>query len=192
MSDPVNLWPNLIYKSKFPSDLTKVAEHCLKLITKDSIHGLEKGGGSSTFNTATNLILTDECKELRDWLITESSDVWKKWEFAEDLPRKVHRSWVNLHPPGAWTAEHDHGQVHQTIVIYLKQPVLGGNLMFKDPMQYVFCNFPKINRNGWKTVEVEQNDVLFFPGFLHHMTEKNQSQEDRLVMTVTISVDIFG
>jgi len=33
--------------------------------------------------------------------------------------------------------------------------------------------------------------VLFFPGFLHHMTELNVSNEDRLVMTVTVSVDIF-
>jgi ectoine hydroxylase-related dioxygenase (phytanoyl-CoA dioxygenase family) len=63
--------------------------------------------------------------------------------------------------------------------------------MFRDPLQYTFSGYPKIDRNEWKTVEVKQNDVLFFPGFLHHMTEKNHSHEDRLVMTVTISVDIF-
>jgi ectoine hydroxylase-related dioxygenase (phytanoyl-CoA dioxygenase family) len=63
--------------------------------------------------------------------------------------------------------------------------------MFRDPLQYTFSGFPKIDRNDWGKVEVNQNDVLFFPGFLHHMTELNFSNEDRLVMTVTVSADIF-
>lgn len=190
MVEPVNIWPSLIYKTKCPLDLTSIVDSCMKYFTDDAVHGLEKDGGSTTFNTANNLILLPECQDLKNWLYYVSNNVWGQWEFA-DIPRKIHRSWVNLHPPGAYTDEHDHGQVHQTIVIYLKQPNNGGNIMFRDPMQYTFSNFPKINRNGWRAVEVSQNDVLFFPGFLHHMTEKNNSLENRLVMTVTVSVDIF-
>ena len=188
--ESVGLWPSLIYKAQCPLNLEKIADTCMKYFTDDAVHGLEKNGGFTTFNTVNNLILLPECNDLKNWLYYASNCVWDYWEFA-NIPRKIHRSWVNLHPPGAYTDEHDHGQVHQTIVIYLKQPLLGGNIMFKDPMQYTYSNFPKINRNGWKSVEVKQNDVLFFPGFLHHMTEKNASNENRLVMTVTVSVDIF-
>jgi len=191
MIEPVNLWPNLIYKTQCPLDLNKVTEFCRTCFNDESVHGLEKNGGKTTFNTANNLIFDPNCNDLKQWLTFVADSVWKKWNFAEDIPRFIHRSWVNLHPPGSYTSGHDHGQCHQTIVIYLKQPPLGGNIMFRDPLQYTFSGFPKIDRNDWKTVEVNQNDVLFFPGFLHHMTEKNLSNEDRLVMTVTVSVDIF-
>lgn len=191
MIESIQLWPNLIYKATCPLDLSSVEKFCRTRLDEDSVHGLEKDGGKTTFNTANNLIFDSACDHLRQWLSLTADKVWQQWNFANDIPRFIHRSWVNLHPTGAFTDEHDHGQCHQTIVIYLKQPLNGGNIMFKDPLQYTFSGFPKIDRNNWKTVEVNQNDVLFFPGFLHHMTEKNNSQEDRLVMTVTVSVNIF-
>jgi hypothetical protein len=191
MIEPIQLWPSLIYKEHCPLDLSAIVEYCKTKFDDKSIHGLEKAGGKTTFNTCNNIIFEKECNELRQWIATVGDTVWKRWEFATDIPRYIHRSWVNLHPPGAFTAEHDHGQCHQTIVVYLKQPESGGNILFKDPLQYTFSGFPKIDRNSWKVVNVQQNDVLFFPGFLHHMTEKNNSDIDRLVMTVTVAVDIF-
>lgn len=191
MIEPIRIWPELIYKAHCPFDLSSLSNFCQTKFDDNSIHGLEKAGGKSTFNTCNNLIFEKEFDELRQWLTVIGDKVWQEWSFANDIPRFIHRSWVNLHPPGAYTDEHDHGQCHQTIVIYLKQPENGGNIMFKDPMQYVFSGFPKVDRNNWKTVNIQQNDVLFFPGFLHHMTEKNNSTENRLVMTVTVSVDIF-
>ncbi len=189
--EPVNLWPSLIYKAKYPGDLTTIADKFLTYFDKSSTHNLEKNGGLSTYSTANNLIIDPVCNELKDWLIQQSKLVWNLSNFV-DRPRRVHRSWVNLHPPGAWTDEHDHSMCHQNIVIYLKQPKLGGNIMFKDPLQYTFSGFPKNNKNDWTVLEVKQNDVLFFPGFLHHKTEVNLSEENRLVMTLTISVDVFA
>ncbi len=191
MIEPIHLWPSLIYKAKCPLDLNEISEFCRTKVDSESVHGLEKNGGRTTFNTNNRLIFEPLCDNFRQWLTIVAGEVWNQWNFADDIPRFIHRSWVNLHPPGSYTAEHDHGQCHQTIVIYLKQPINGGNIMFRDPLQYTFSSCPKIDRNDWKIVEVDQNDVLFFPGFLHHMTEINSSQEDRLVMTVTVSVDIF-
>lgn len=192
MIDPVHLWPSLIYKTQCPLELQSITDFCRSKINLDSVHGLEKDGGQTTFNTANNLIFDPICNNLRQWLVPVADKVWTQWHFASDIPRFIHRSWVNLHVPGSYTAAHDHGQCHQTIVIYLKQPENGGNIMFRDPLQYTFSGFPKVDRNDWKPVDVAQNDVLFFPGFLHHMTEKNRSNEDRIVMTVTVAVDIFS
>lgn len=191
MIEAIHPWPALIYKAHCPLDLSAITDMCRTKFDNNAIHGLEKAGGKTTFNTCNNLFNETECNELRQWLIIAANEVWNKWNFANDIPRFIHRSWVNLHPPGAYTDEHDHGQCHQTIVIYLKQPENGGNIMFRDPLQYTFSSCPKVDRNDWTTVNVNQNDVLFFPGFLHHMTEKNNSHEDRLVMTITVSVDVF-
>jgi len=189
--EPINLWPSLIHKSVYPGNLTTISSKFLTLFDENSNHNLEKNGGKSTYSTVNNLITDPVCGELKEWLIQQSKLVWDLSNFA-DRPRRVHRSWVNLHPPGAWTDEHDHAMCHQNIVIYLKQPKSGGNIMFKDPLQYTFSGFPKNNKNEWTVLEVKQNDVIFFPGFLHHKTEINSSQEDRMVMTLTISVDIFA
>ena len=189
--EPINLWPSLIHKSVYPGDLTNISSKFLTLFNENSNHNLEKNGGKSTYSTVNNLITDPVCGKLKEWLIQQSKLVWDLSNFV-DRPRRVHRSWVNLHPPGAWTDEHDHAMCHQNIVVYLKQPELGGNIMFKDPLQYTFSGFPKNNKNDWTTLEVKQNDVVFFPGFLHHKTEINSSQEDRMVMTLTISVDVFA
>ncbi len=188
--EPINLWPSLIYKSKYPGDLTSIVNKFLEYFDEEASHNLEKCGGKSTFNTANSLINDPVCAELKEWLIEQSKAVWTLSDFV-NRPRFVHRSWVNLHPPGAYTDEHDHPMCHQNIVVYLKQPKLGGNIMFKDPLQYTFAGFPKDHKNDWTILEVEQNDVVFFPGFLHHKTEANASQENRLVMTLTIAVDVF-
>jgi uncharacterized protein (TIGR02466 family) len=189
--EPINLWPSLIYKSHYPGNLEKISDKLMEYFDGENSHNLEKGGGKSTYSTVNNLITDPVCAELKAWLQQQSQTVWKLSDFV-DRPRRVHRSWVNLHPPGAWTDEHDHAMCHQNIVVYLKQPELGGNIMFKDPLQYTFSGFPKHNKNDWTILEVKQNDVIFFPGFLYHKTEINSSQENRLVMTLTISVDIFA
>jgi uncharacterized protein (TIGR02466 family) len=189
--EPINLWPSLIYKSHYPGNLEKISDKLMEYFDGENSHNLEKGGGRSTYSTVNNLITDPVCAELKEWLQQQSQAVWKLSNFV-DRPRRVHRSWINLHPPGAWTDEHDHAMCHQNIVVYLKQPELGGNIMFKDPLQYTFSGFPKHNKNDWTILEVKQNDVIFFPGFLYHKTEINSSQENRLVMTLTISVDIFA
>lgn len=190
--EPIRLWPELIYKYKCPVDLTEMAEMAISLCKDTTIHNLEQGGGRSTFNTHNDLISRPEFTELRNWMINCSQEVWGAWELL-DMKRYVHRSWANWHPPGGWTAEHDHGSTHQVIVVYLRQPENGGNIMFKDPMQYTKAAYPKSDlAKEWRTVEVKQNDVLFFPGFMRHMTEPNNSNADRTVMTINVCIDFFA
>ena len=131
MIEPVHLWPSLIYKTQCPLNLDTITEFCRTKLNDDAIHGLEKNGGKTTFNTVNDLIFDSICDDLRQWLMIVADKVWTQWNFADDIPRFIHRSWVNLHLPGSFTAEHDHGQCHQTIVIYLKQPQNGGNIMFR-------------------------------------------------------------
>jgi len=42
----------------------------------------------------------------------------------------------------------------------------------------------------WRPVEVETNDVLFFPGYLEHKTEVNKTDEKRYIMSINISVPV--
>jgi uncharacterized protein (TIGR02466 family) len=189
---PVTLWPNPIYKAHYPHDLTSIADWALDICKDQDDYLLEKGGGKSSYGVVSDAILRSECTELKNWVIEHSKLVWNTWELT-DHPRFVHHSWVNWHPPGAWTDEHDHSGVHMVITIYLKQPENGGHIQFKDPMQYTWAAWPKLRASAfdWRTLHVSTGDVLFFPGFLRHKTQVNKSEEDRLVMTTNIVVDYF-
>ena len=39
----------------------------------------------------------------------------------------------------------------------------------------------------WSPIEVTTGDVIFFPGWLNHKTEKNMSKENRFVMSWNLS-----
>lgn len=190
---PVSIFPTPIYKTHYSGDLTKIAEWALSTCKDQPDYLLEKGGGKSSYSSTHDVLLKDPCNELREWLILQSQLVWDLWDLA-DMSRYVHRSWFNWHPPGAWTDEHDHGGTHMVITVYLNQPENGGNIQFKDPMQYTWAAWPRKESSAydWKSITVKTGDVLIFPGFLRHRTETNNSNQDRLVMTTNISIDFFN
>ena len=43
----------------------------------------------------------------------------------------------------------------------------------------------------WEPIEVKTNDVIFFPGWLRHKTEKNNSDENRYVMSANMRPEIL-
>ena len=46
------------------------------------------------------------------------------------------------------------------------------------------------NGMEWEAIDVKTNDVIFFPGWLRHKTEKNTSDESRYVMSANIKPEI--
>lgn len=189
----VNPFPGLIYKTKFTGELTAITNLALTSCKQDGRDYLLESGGKSTYGVVKDAILKPECVELHKFVIEAHNQVWQQWQLS-NRPRYVHNSWFNWHPPGSQTKEHDHSGIHMVIVVYLKNPAGGGNIQFKDPMNQIWASYPKSEEHAydWKTVKVETGDVLFFPGFLRHRTEKNLSNEDRLVMTTNICIDFFG
>ena len=181
----INAWNSLIYKDAYSGDLSKMLDIANAVSKQSGIkHPLEEGG-LSTWDSTVRILELPEFTDLTNWLIEKHSIVWQSWGF-KDFPRFMHKSWINWHPPGASTLEHDHGAVALVMSIYLNQPINGGNIQFKDPLEYQWSASPRQDDNNWITVPVQTGDVLFFPGFIKHRTEKNNSTEDRFVLTVNM------
>lgn len=183
--EAINPWNSLIYKDTYPGDLTKMLT-VASAVAKDSgiNHPLENGG-KSTWDSTIRILDLPEFTDLTNWLIEKHSKVWQSWGF-KDFPRFMHKSWINWHPPGACTKEHDHGAVSLVMSIYLNQPTNGGNIQFKDPLEYHWAASPRQSDDSWITIPVNTGDVLFFPGFIKHKTETNTSTDDRFVLTVNM------
>ena len=121
----------------------------------------------------------------------------RKWNCDPHVQKSILKSWINVHPQGAYTDEHMHHGVLMAVAAYLHVPKNGGNLLVKNPLTPYKFSEPThrdyfsdhISESGleWTPIKVETGDVLFFPGWLQHKTEKNMSKEFRFVMSWNIS-----
>ena len=132
------------------------------------------------------------------WLPEQLERVWTEWKL-EPAKKYISESWINEHPPGAWTEEHDHHNVTVAMGCYLNVPRDGGRLMLKNPMQsYKYAEpihhtyWDKSPTTGedmsWAYIPVETNDVVFFPGWLRHKTEVNNNRlgKNRYIMSLNV------
>ncbi len=132
------------------------------------------------------------------WLPEQLEKVWQAWRL-EPCHKYISESWINKHPVGAWTEEHDHQNVTIAMGCYLNVPKDSGRLMIKNPLQMYKYSEPihhtywdKSPTTGddmsWAYIPVETNDVVFFPGWLRHKTEVNKNKEglDRYIMSCNV------
>ena len=204
-----NPWPT-IFKKKYGFDFenklkTKVIES-LKVadgfIKSMDIPTPEKSGG------VTSVVLSQnpqhpqphewpEFVQFEQFVMRSTVEVLRKWHCDPGVERAVMKSWINVHPQGAYTEEHNHQGVLMAVAAYLHVPKNGGNLLVKNPLTSYKFGEPihrqyfseSEGRDGleWTQIPVETGDVLFFPGWLTHKTQKNLAKENRFVMSWNVS-----
>lgn len=184
--EPLNSFSPIIWKGHFPGDLSAVRDRAYHLLhTSQHLNSfLTTDGGVSSVEDTDGPHMWPESVELIDWLTRNAVETLKAWNFFH-TNTYIDGSWVNLHPPGAWTKEHSHGNSAISVAVYLDQPENGGNLEVQDPLFYHWSGYPKENEL-WKEVEVKPGDVLMFPGWLVHRTQRNLSQSNRVVMSMNV------
>jgi len=128
---------------------------------------------------------------INDWLPDKIKTIWSSWHLSKSGCPFISESWVNEHQTGAFTEEHHHHNAQIAISCYLDVPPNSGRLMIKDPMSIYNYSRPmrydyEVLGLEWRYIDVEANDVLFFPGFLRHETERSQSQENRYILSINI------
>lgn len=123
---------------------------------------------------------------------------------GRNLPRKhidhlnefqIH-GWVNINKKGDYNMRHTHANTDILLcgVYYLKVPKNSGRIRFYDPRgawlqampdhRYFYDSF------DYGFVEPEENYVIFFPSWLEHGVEPNNSSEDRISIAFNIVADV--
>ena len=112
------------------------------------------------------------------------------WFKALPCHMSVSESWINVHRKGGWTQAHHHQNACIAIAAYLEVPENSGNLLIENPLRPYKCSEP-LSQNSedliWGPIEVETNDVLFFPGWLTHKTESNPTDNPRYVLSTNLA-----
>jgi uncharacterized protein (TIGR02466 family) len=184
----IELFSPLVYKTNFPVNLGLIINRLNSLIDNvDTNAKLEKGGGISTAGKDDHPHRWHELEKLSSFVFQKSEEVWQRWGMIP-VEKRIEKSWINVHPPGAYTDEHSHGDVSIVATVYLYLPKNSGFIEFRNPLEYPWSGYPKFDLNHalWKSIPCVTGDILLFPGWLHHRVQPNNSEEDRVVLTMNI------
>lgn len=96
------------------------------------------------------------------------------------------RAWVNYHPTGKDNSIHDHSGRKLTATYYINAPDDSGDLLLIDPRGGV--DWGTVAGKKFHRVKPTEGKLVFFPGFLLHMVESNQSPDPRISLTSDIVV----
>tara|TARA_Y100000994_G_scaffold241696_1_gene237818 strand:+ start:276 stop:1205 length:930 start_codon:yes stop_codon:yes gene_type:complete len=132
-----------------------------------------------------------------NWLPQKIKTLWDTWNLSPYAIPYIAESWINEHSYGSFTEGHHHQNSQVSLSCYLNVPKNSGRLMIKDPME-IYNHSRPLNFNhallgsSWRYIGVDTNDVVFFPGFLEHQTERSESDEKRYIMSINISFMDYG
>jgi hypothetical protein len=104
-------------------------------------------------------------------------------------------SWVNINKKGDSNRRHTHldTQIFLSGIYYVKVPENPGNVRFYDPRG---CLIPSMQdhdyfNNGYSYhfLEPQEDMVVFFPCWLEHDVEPNESNQDRISIAFNVYAD---
>ena len=209
----LNPFPYL-FKSKYDFKFDTFKEKVLKDI-KRSKHIVEQtgmqtpereGGFTSILLTGTEIdgelwVPPHKWPELdhfvKTWLPMQAKKLWKEWNMSPMAVPYISESWTNERCRGSFTEGHHHHNCQIALSCYLDVPEKSGRLMIKDPMDNYSHSRP-LNYNheplgkNWRYIDVETNDVLFFPGYISHQTERSEADDKRYIMSINIAFANIG
>tara|TARA_B100000965_G_C19539694_1_gene734997 strand:- start:610 stop:1218 length:609 start_codon:yes stop_codon:yes gene_type:complete len=121
-------------------------------------------------------------------------DVFKVYGWKYD-PMKVRLTemWAIINKKNNLNTIHTHPNNHLSAAYYVKAPENCGKIKFINPNSVAKERFPKIDEKtefNQNSVEINpiEGDLLIFPAYLMHGVNRNQSDEDRVVISFNIDI----
>lgn len=126
--------------------------------------------------------------------------VGKDYGFGNATPKlKITSMWANENPAGSSNTLHSHqspaGMPNPLVLsgcYYVKVPVNSGQFVLEDfsrPMRYLQLPFQEANMTNSFTMKVQpkEGDLLFFPAWMEHRVEPNNSNDNRISIAFNIA-----
>lgn len=187
-----------IYKAKIVPTTEQYAdtEFLLKnIFEKVPTNTWAMESGKSTGSEMLTLHFFKEMDWLKEAMYPHVKAYWDSLGYRKNAELGIIASWANSHRLNDFTGVHSHcggaEQSHISSVFYFKKPKDSGNIEFVDPLEYIKQMTPihhYSEHDVYKEVEAEQFDVLLFPSWLRHRTQRNMTNDER----VAISINFIG
>mgnify|MGYP001189253673 FL=1 len=176
----LDLFPTTIWATKVELDNNKLEEDIRKFSSVTESVQVSNVGGYQGHQY--------ENKELVD-IIEKNVPAVEGKSFPNGL---VTHTWANINPKGSYNTRHSHvdTQVLLSGTYYVKTPENSGRIRFYDPRGHLIPYMPDYeyyyHGHSVNYIQPEEGMVLYFPPWLDHDVEDNESEEDRISVSFNI------
>ena len=199
MNEPeiLKFFPEPVFKYKledFKSLNKELSEYIYKLQAedKDGIEKSNKGGWHSS-----NFELTVKSSVQNRFAIIVQKYILKVfhnngWK-TENKNIRIKAMWAIINKNGDFNILHTHPNCYLSAAYYVKAPEKCGKFQIENPNIAKKNFYPEIKRKNELNlkvagIEIEEGDLLIFPGYLPHKVSTNESNEDRIVISFNVDI----
>ena len=193
----LKLFPEPIFKYKF-SDYQDFNRDLSKYIydlynkDKDGIERSNRGGWhSENFKLGQpNSIQQKFAQEVQKYILNTFQHMgWK----IKDKNIRLKEMWAIINKKNNFNVIHTHPNCYLSAAYYVKAPKNCGSFFIENPNIARRYFRPEIaNRNELNGevagIEIDEGDLLLFPGYLPHKVGKNESDDDRIVISFNVDI----
>ena len=116
------------------------------------------------------------------------------WE-KEKQTAKINNMWAIINTGGSANLRHQHGNSTISGAYYVRAPINSGDIVFYDPRPAPVYSHPNIVNPNLLNAQVnginpKEGALILFPSYLDHSVNENQSDEERIVISFNIKIQI--
>ena len=193
----LKLFPEPVFKYKFdnPKDLNaELSKYIYDLRDKDT-EGLKrsnKGGWhSQNFKlTEKDSIQFKFAVKIQPYIVNAFQNFgWK----IKDKNIRISEMWAIINKKENFNVVHTHPNCYLSSAYYVKASKNCGAFIAENPNVAKRYSYPEIaNKNQFNAetagIEIQEGDLLLFPSYLPHKVSKNESDDDRIVISFNVDI----
>jgi len=199
MNDDVvyKLFPEPIFKYKlnnFENLNKELSKYIYKLRDEDN-EGLKKSNKGGWHSKPFRLEIEGSiqqtfAKEIQKNIL----DVFQKYGWkTKNVPIKIQEMWAIINKNEDFNVLHSHPNCYLSAAYYVKAPKNCGKFEIECPNIAKVNSYPAIEKPTDLNIrvvslDITEGDLLLFPGYLPHKVAKNESGEDRIVISFNVGI----
>ena len=193
----IKLFPEPIFKYQFENyrKINNELEKYIYNLYKEDNSGLKRsnrgGWHSKNFRLAEKDSIQQKfALQVQDYILKSFQNLgWK----TKDKNIRIKEMWAIINKKNDFNVVHTHPNCYLSAAYYVKAPKGCGNFKVESPNIAKRHAFPEIANQNELNVEVasiniSEGDLLLFPAYLPHKVGKNESDEDRIVISFNVDV----
>ncbi len=116
------------------------------------------------------------------------------WE-KEKQTAKINNMWAIINTGGSANLRHQHGNSTISGAYYVRAPINSGDIVFYDPRPAPIFYHPNVLNPNLLNAQIngispKEGALVLFPSFLDHSVNENKSNEERIVISFNIRIQM--
>ena len=116
------------------------------------------------------------------------------WEKNKQIA-KVNNMWAIINKGGSANLRHQHGNSTISGAYYVRAPINSGDIVFYDPRPAPVYSYPNVVSPNLLNAQVngvspKEGSLVLFPSYLDHSVNENLSNEERIVISFNIRIQM--